>query len=471
MSLLRWVLVLPLVGWLAAPAAAQEVGRKTNVLIIAVDDLNTSLGCYGHPLVKTPNIDRLAKRGVMFSRAYCQYPLCNPSRTSFMSGRRPDTTKIIDNGTPPRTTLGDVVFLNEYFARHGYFTARVGKIYHGTFADASRWDVDENAGPKQKKAGEVALFEQKQKKTKKEKGQQGGIKISWQATNRDDGDEPDGRTARRIAQLLEQNKGRPFFIAAGFHKPHLAFIAPQKYFDMYPPDKIALPKEPPDFRKNVPPLAFTRTPSDDTMTDDEKKQGIAAYYACVSFMDAQVGVILNAMDRLNLWDNTIVILLGDHGFHLSDHGNLWRKMTLFEMSCRVPLIIAAPDGQRGRQSPRLAELVDLYPTLTEYCRLPAPKDLDGASLVPRLSDPDRPWKKAAFTVVARGKNGLGRTVRTERYRYTEWPGGGAELYDHQSDPNEYANLAVDPSQQGTVEELRRILREGWQATRPPGKDK
>jgi uncharacterized sulfatase len=374
-----------------------------------------------------------------------------------LSGRRPDTTKILDNNTPPRTTIGDIPFVFEYFKRHGYFTARVGKILHGRFADAGKWDVSEE--PKGKASKE-------EKKALKEPGE-GALKITWLATNRDDADEVDGMTARRIVQLLEKNKDGPFFIAAGFHKPHLPFVAPKKYFDMYPWEKIQLPRESADVRQGVPPVAYTRTKGDEAMTEKEKKQGIAGYYAATSFMDAQVGLLLDAMDRLGLWENTIVIFFGDHGFHLADHGGLWRKMTLFERATRVPLIIAAPGTKGGVVSPRLAELVDLYPTLTDSCKLPSVEGMEGTSLVPLLEQPDRPWKKGAFTVVNRGKGVQGRTVRTERYRYTEWGSDKlAELYDHDNDPDEYINLAANPSHAATVAELRRLLQEGWRAAVP-----
>jgi iduronate 2-sulfatase len=449
------------------PAQAQQPTRKLNVLLIISDDLNMNVGCYGRTPVKTPNLDRLAARGVRFDRAYTQYPLCNPSRTSFLSGLRPATTKVYDNTTPPRQTIGDVAFLNELFRARGYFTARVGKILHGPFASAAKWDVSDE--PKKKGKNKP-----KQKDARKEgEGvqQQGGLKITWRATERRDDQEPDGVTARRIVGLLEKSKDRPFFIAAGFHKPHLPFVAPKKYFALYPPDKVALPKEPADVRKGVPPVAFTRTKGDDQMTDREKREAIAAYYACVSFMDAQVGVILDALERLGLSDNTVVIFLSDHGFHLSEHGGLWRKMTLFEQSCRVPLIVAAPGARRGAACPRLVELVDLYPTLAELCRLPAPAKLEGTSFVPLLHEPDRPWKKGAFTTVSR-RNGklLGQSVRTERYRYTEWGSQkAAELYDHQTDPQEFRNLANDPGHAQTAAELRRLLHGGWRAALPPAR--
>src|SRR5947209_8528300 len=245
------------------PAQAQQPPRKMNVLLIVSDDLNMSLGCYGHPLVKSPHIDRLAARGVRFDRAYTQYPLCNPSRTSLLSGLRPDATKIIDNGTDPRTQLPDAVWLSDLLRRHGYFTARIGKIFHGAFANTATWDVSENGpGKKGKNKNKEKAPAKKDAAAQKE----GGIKITWRASERKDEEEPDGATARRIVELLEKNKDRPFFIAAGFHKPHLPFVAPKKYFEHYPPAKIVLPKEPVDVRKGVPPLAFTRTKGDEQMT-------------------------------------------------------------------------------------------------------------------------------------------------------------------------------------------------------------
>src|SRR4051812_11069374 len=372
-----WPLIVLLGLLLPALADAGEAPRKLNVLFIGVDDLNTCIGCYGHPLVKTPNIDRLAARGVRFDRAYCQYPLCNPSRTSLLSGRRPDTTKVYLDGTPARANLAGVDMLPEYFRRFGYFTARVGKI-----GGAARWDVALKSGHSEKEGG-VAL------------------KIEWRATKNKDEDEPDGKTARQVVGLLEQHKAKPFFIAAGFGRPHLPFVAPQKYFDLYPPSKVVLPKEPPDVRKHVPAIAFDR--HKETLTEAEGRQATAAYYACVSFMDAQLGLVLDAMDRLKLWDNTVVVFWSDHGFHLGEHGGLWRKAKLFEESARVPFIVAAPGKRKGAVCPRPVELVDVYPTLTQLCGLPLPAGLEGASVVPLLEDPDRPWKKAAFTQVAHGR--------------------------------------------------------------------
>ena len=275
---------------------------------------------------------------------------------------------------------------------------------------------------------------------------------------------------RAIVRLMEQAAGgdKPFFIAAGFTKPHLPWVAPKKYFDLYDPIKIQIPQAPAGDRKDIPPLALTRTISAEKFSDAQKREAIAAYHAATSFMDAQVGLLLDAMDRLRLWDNTVVVFWSDHGFHLGEHEGLWRKMTLFEESTRVPLLVYAPGKRAGVASPRLVELIDLYPTLTALAGLQAPQGLEGTSFVPLLSDPMRPWKRAAFTIVARGR-GMGRTVRTDRYRYTEWDEGreGVELYDHQIDPREYTNLANDPKHGKTVAVLKQLLHQGWQAAAPP----
>jgi len=457
----RDFLPLPLAG---ARALAQTAGR-TNVLFIAVDDLNNRLGCYGDPVVRTPHIDRLATRGVRFDHAHCQYPLCNPSRTSLLSGRRPDSTRVYDNRTPPRTTLGDIAFLPEHFRKHGYFTGRVGKIAHGLYEDAVTWDVSEFA---QRGEGDGRAGVKAQRKQQRAQAE-GGLKLSWTMTDNRDEDEPDGRTARRIVQLMEQNQGKPWFLGAGFHKPHLAWVAPKKYFDLYPPEKMRLPQTPPNDRDDIPPVALTRTAGDEEMTDLDRKKAIAAYHACTSFMDAQVGFLLAALDRMKLWDSTVVLLFGDHGWHLNDHLGLWRKMTVFEESARAPLIVAAPGKKAGVGSPRLVEFVDMYPTLCELCGLEPPGALEGLSMVPLLENPQRAWKKAAFTQVARGRGVMGRSVRTDRYRYTEWGDEKtAELYDHQTDVHEFRNLAGDAGSARVVSEMRRTLRAGWRAALPPG---
>jgi uncharacterized sulfatase len=285
-------------------------------------------------------------------------------------------------------------------------------------------------------------------------------------TENEDADEPDGMIARRAVQILEEHlrtrKDQPFFLAVGFHKPHLPWVAPRRYFEMHDPAEMPLPQTPPDDLEDIPKVALTLRPQEQKMTDEEKRLAIRAYYACVSFMDAQVGVLLDALDRHKLWDNTVIVLWGDHGFHLGEHGGLWRKMTLFEESAGAPLIIAAPniDG-KGKSCDRTVEFVDIYPTLCELCGLPIPKHhLSGKSLVPLLNDPKAKWDKPALTFVRRGKV-LGVSIRTERWRYTEWDEGrmGVELYDHENDPHEWRNLANNPKFADVVKEMKRLMSE------------
>lgn len=458
------------------PSLSQSQRRRFNVLFIAVDDLNRRLGCYGDKLAKTPNIDRLAKYGVVFRRAYCQYPLCNPSRTSLLSGLYPTETKIMDNQTPPRTNIGDIVFLPQHFRQNGYFTARVGKVYHGGMDDPASWDISEEP----RRTVRQRQRQQRRTETRQRKraeawegdfilaglGSTQVAELQWRMTENEDADEPDGMIARRAVQILEEHlrtrKDQPFFLAVGFHKPHLPWVAPRRYFEMHDPAKMPLPQTPPDDLEDIPQVALTLRPQEQKMTDEEKRLAIRAYYACVSFMDAQVGVLLDALDKHKLWDNTVIVLWGDNGFHLGEHGGLWRKMTLFEESAGVPLIIAAPniDG-KGKSCDRTVEFLDIYPTLCELCGLPMPKHhLSGKSLVPLLNDPKASWDKPALTFVRRGKV-LGVSIRTERWRYTEWDEGrmGVELYDHENDPHEWRNLANNPKFADVVKEMKRLMRE------------
>ena len=425
--------------------------RKRNVLFIAVDDLNHSLGCYGHPLVKSPNIDRLAARGIRFERAYCQFPVCNPSRSSLLTGLRPDTTGILNNTTGFRSKLPNVVTLPQLFRKDGYFTARIGKIFHGRkdTDDPLAWDT--TSDPKTTPLGQ--------------KGQgrnltDGNVKwCRWLAAEGDDQDQPDGQVAAEAIRLLEQQRDEPFFIAVGFHKPHDPFIAPKKYFDLYPLESLKLPKDPPDRSpEHAQAIASGWKDEFDRFTEKERREFMRAYYAGISFMDAQLGEIMAAMDRLKLWQNTTVVFFGDHGYHLGERG-WWNKNTLFELSARAPLIIATPGMKhKGATCSGIVEFVDIYPTLADLHGLSAPSNLEGKSFTPLLNDPSRPWKKMAFTQVQRGKI-AGRSVRTERWRYTEWDRGkqGAELYDHKNDPGEYYNLASNPQYEEIVAEHKRLL--------------
>jgi iduronate 2-sulfatase len=448
---------------LVSPAQAQPQ-RKLNVLLITADDLNTRLGCYGDPLVKSPHIDRLASRGVRFERAYCQYPLCNPSRASFLTGLRPDTIRIYENKTHFRETTPDVVTLPQAFRQAGYFVARVGKLYHygvptqiGTdgLDDKESWDLVVNPRGRDKDE-EPKVFSLKP-------GQFGGT-LSWLASDGDDEQQTDGIGAAEAVELLEQNRDRPFFLAVGFYRPHTPYVSPKKYFEMYPPERIPLP--PPDQRTGAPRPAYASShPEQDRMTDEQRREAIRAYFAAITFMDAQVGRVIDALDRLRLRDNTVVVFLSDHGYHLGEHG-LWQKMSIFEGSARVPMIVHLPGAKgNGRPSPRTVELLDLCPTLLDLCGVipSGSRKPDGTNLRPLLDDPAARWDEPAYTQVMRGNEQnrfMGRTVRTEKWRYTEWDEGrrGRELYDYESDPGEMKSLANDPARARVVEQMRQLLR-------------
>jgi uncharacterized sulfatase len=428
-----------------------------NVLLIIADDLRTELGCYGVQAIKTPNIDTLAARGRRFERAYCQYSVCNPSRVSMLTGLRPDATRVLNNTTYFRTTLPDVITLPQLFRKNGYFTASLGKIFHrGQTMRDQRGDMDDPA------SWDVSRYYKSTPVGEKGEGRNlTGGKLEWcrwLAADGTDEDQPDGQIARDAIQLLEEHQHKPFFLAVGFHKPHDPFIAPKKYFDLYPVEKIALP-QPVEGQSPASPLSFGGfKPAFDQFTDRERREFKRAYYAGASFTDAQVGRVLEALDRLHLAESTLVIFLGDHGYHLGERG-WWSKSTLYEFAARAPLIIAGPGVQAaGKSSPRTVEFVDLYPTLADVCSIEPPHPLAGQSLRPLLDDPQAAWEKPARTQVQHGKI-AGRSVRTERWRYTEWDDGkqGAELYDHASDEAEDHNLAADPAHAETIRKLREML--------------
>ncbi|MDO8543189.1 MAG: sulfatase [Opitutaceae bacterium] len=451
---------------LVASAASAAAPSRWNVLYLISDDLNNNLGCYGNPVVKSPNIDRLAARGMRFDRAYCSYPVCNASRTSFLSGRRPDTTGVVDNQTPTRAHLREAVFMPELFRQQGYRTIKVGKIFHtgAEFEDPRSWDVDIRETSRAKNPPVEQILRR-----------QGPDGIVLRAK---DEDTWEGFVARKAVELLTEAAAgnAPFFVAAGFRMPHRPYIAPEKYYALYDPDELKPRAGPREHLAKVPDLALTyRTGINPGFPAERPGDTIAAYYAAISYMDAQVGVVLQALDQLGLWDRTIVVFQSDHGYHLGEHGGLWHKLSLFEECARIPLIVAAP-GRKTGASLRLVESVDLFPTLANLCGLPVREALEGTSFVPLLDDPVQPWKRAAFTVVARprrdgdGKFGdlswLGRTAFDGRWRYTEWPDGGAELYDHHHDPFEYENLAAEPEQRTQLARMKKILGDGWRGARP-----
>jgi uncharacterized sulfatase len=453
--------LLTLVGLLGASGtlARAETAPRPNVLFIAVDDLNISLGCYGHKLVKSPAIDRLAARGVRFDHAYCQFPLCSPSRVSMLTGLRPETTRIFELKTDFRTILPDALTMPQAFQRAGYYVARVGKLFHygvpggiGTAGldDPRSWH--ETVNPR----GRDKDDEHKVTNFTPQRGL--GSALSLLAADGDDEEQTDGQAATAAIKLLEAHREEPFFLGVGFYRPHTPYIAPRKYFDLYPLESIALPHNPPGDPDNIPEPALNIRPANFGLSDAQCRQCIQAYYASISFMDAQVGRLLDALDRLKLAGKTIVVLWGDHGYLLGQHGQ-WMKQSLFEESAQVPLVIAAPGVRgNGQACRRIVETIDLYPTLADLAGIERPENLAGASLRPLLEDPGHPWDRPAYTQVQRG-NFPGRSVRTERWRYTEWDRGakGAELYDHLNDPREFTNLAGDPRRAQVVAELRSLL--------------
>ena len=450
---------------LAILASAAPAADKMNVLFIAVDDMNNDLGCYGHPHVKSPNIDRLAGQGTRFDRAYCQFPLCSPSRTSIMTGLRPDVTQVYDLQKHFRSVMPNVVTLPQLFRNNGYFAARVGKIYHygnpgqiGTngLDDAPSWEQRVNPSGRDK-AEEKQIINYTP-------GRGLGSSLSIMKAEGTDEEQTDGMVATETIKLLEASRNKNFFIAAGFYRPHCPYVAPKKYFDLYPLDQVKMPDGPWDYLKEAPAAALSSTKPWPWfgVTEQQARESLQAYWATISFVDAQVGRLLDALERLELADKTVVVFWSDHGYHVGNHG-LWKKQSLFEKSARVPCIISAP-GQKakGFVSGRTVELVDLYPTLADLCGLEPPADLAGKSLRPLLDDPKAAWDKPAFTQVWRGQFS-GHSVRTERYRYTEWDGGkqGAQLYDYDHDPEEKQNLIADPAQAEVVSQLKKLVADNW----------
>lgn len=446
--------------------------NRPNVLFIAVDDLACSLGCYGDLIAKTPNIDRLASSGVCFQRAYNQLPLCNPTRASILTGLRPDQLKVYDLDRHFRDEVPEVVTLPQAFQKAGYFAARVGKIYHynvpasiGTdgFDDPPSWMQTVNPIGRDKEEEELIFNAEPHRKI--------SGALSWLAADGNDDEQTDGMITTEAIRLMEAKQREPFFLAVGFFRPHTPYVAPRKYFDLYPLDSLRLPFAPTNDRDDIPVAAFAHNcpVPNYSLPKNLLLKATQAYYACVSFIDAQVGRLLDALERLNLAENTIVVFWSDHGYHLGEHNGVWQKRTLFEQGARAPLIVRAPrQAGNGTSSPRVVEFVDIYPTLTGLAGIQAPAGLAGRSLEKLLQNPIAAWDGYAITQILRPADKrlaepvMGCSIRTERWRYTEWAKGkaGKELYDHQADPMEFNNLAVDPDAQavGIINRLQPLLR-------------
>jgi uncharacterized sulfatase len=453
-------------------ALAQKTAKpRMNVLFIASDDLNNSLGCYGHPVVKSPNLDRLAATGMRFDRAYCQFPLCGPSRTSILSGRRPDTTKIWKNEIAVRDTLPNVVTLPQLFRQNGYDSVRFGKMYHMNVPGSvgtNKWDDPEswNTAVSPKGAEQLTAGEGRNVTP----SYPSGNAMQWIAFQGDGKDQADEAASEMAVQTISSHQKQPFFLGLGFLRPHVPHVAPARFFDLYPLSQMKPVVNPANDRDDIPKaseVTLTGRGNDMGMNESDKREALRGYYASISYMDSLVGKVLTALDRTGMADRTMVVFWGDHGWHLGEHFR-WQKRSLFEESARVPMIVRAPGTKgSGKPSRALVELVDLYPTVAGFCGLTAPTECEGQSFLPLLENPGHPWKEAAFTQVAGPGNIEGRAVKTDRYRYIRWTGPepDEELYDHQSDPREFTNLAHNRDSTQLLQRLRSILDRGWRGVK------
>ena len=483
----RFTFLLAIVGSVISTSSVLGAGgARPNVLFIAADDLRNDLGCYGHPLVKTPNLDRLAARGVKFEKAYCQQAVCNPSRASLLTGKRLDKLRIWDLPTHFRSNAPSAVTLPQHFKQNGYFTRSIGKIFHNWIhelqGDPDSWSVPQlyhfanHGADKPQVTGELPP----------------NLASDPKCECRDVPDDAyfDGRIATLAVEALAglKAKNEPFFLAVGFWKPHSPFNAPKRYWDLYDRAEVTLPKNP-DWPKDAPRVAWHNSreilsEKQRPLSEDAIREMRHGYLAAISYMDAQVGRVLDGLARQGLADNTIVVFWSDHGYHLGEQ-TLWAKTSNFELDARVPLIIAAPDLIKGASTDALAELMDLYPTLAEMAGLPTPQAVDGVSLVPVLRDPAEAVREVALTQHSRpayykeAPETMGYSIRTASHRYTEWRDWksgetvATELYDHSADPDETRNLATAPGKKQVVADhaallklLQPIVTPGWKPALP-----
>ena len=481
--------VAALLSQLAFPHANQAAdAERFNVLFIAVDDLRPTLGCYGDTVAVSPQIDRLAARSTVFTRAYCQQAVCSPSRLSLLSGRRPDTIRVWDLKTHFRRAIPDLVTLPQHFKESGYFTQSIGKIYHGSgkpSKDPLSWSVEPILDAVRSPTMRYA--------TPENLAGSGLKRASLEAAEVPDNTYTDGVVCEEAIAAIEsialqpRSRAQPFFLAVGFRKPHLPFCAPQKYWDLYQrreipkPQSIVHPERAPDWatRSWKELEGYTDIPDNGQVSPEQVQRLRHGYYACVSYVDAQIGLLLKRLETLELSNNTVIILWGDHGFHLGEQG-LWTKANNYELATRVPLIISLPGQQHGMQCDRLVELVDVYPTLAEACNLTIPEELEGQSFVPLLKNPNQNWKNCVYSQFPRPRTGsrhsghgdvMGYAVRTSRYRYVEWREWdtkkllATELYDHDSDPLESINISQEIGRAKLIAQLSRLVKDGFSSAR------
>lgn len=474
---------------------SRQKDERPNILFIGVDDLRPELGCYGSDLVKSPNIDRLARQGLVFTRAYCQAAMCNPARSSLLTGMRPDSLRIYDLETHFRKIHPDLVTLPQHFKNYGYESVGIGKIFHGPLPDPISWSRPEPRVPVLYHY--LAPETRARQRNREAAARRQGYSEAWidmylrgpatEAFDAPDNLYWDGAAAEvAVSTLAELRAKQPFFLAIGFAKPHLPFVAPKRYWDLYKREDIPLakngflPKGAPVFAINsLTELAcyedFVQVPNpaEGQLSESQARLLKHGYYACISYVDAQIGCVLNALDRLGLRENTIIVLWSDHGWKLGEHGS-WGKQTNYEIDNRCTLMISIPgQAHRGESTSALVEQVDLFPTLCELAGLKLPPNLEGTSMVPLFQDPGRPWKSAAFSQFARGftYRFMGCSMQTERYHYVEWRDWidgrlvAVELYDHETDPMENVNVADAPDHQELVQQLARQLGAGRRAAR------
>ena len=426
---------------LTSPAVAAD--SRPDVLFIAVDDLNDWVHQFGgHPQAKTPNIDRLAKRGVTFARAYCAAPLCNPSRAALMSGLLPSTTGVYDNPTDWRKVITKIPTLPMHFMRNGYHVAGAGKIYHDSFRRDSDWNE---------------YLEHKKRDPQPKRDDRGVGGIAFAPLDADDSDMQDYESVSYTIDRLNARHDKPFFLACGLHKPHMPWNVPRKYYDMFPLDQIVLPRVLETDLDDIPPagVKIARPQGDhrQILESGRWKDAVQGYLAAIAFADAMVGRLIDALDRSPNRDNTIVVLWGDHGWHLGEKQH-WRKFTLWEEATRAPLIFVAPGVTRPEQvCNRTVDFMSIYPTLTDLCGLSTPSHVQGASFKALLSDPESAWAQPALTTYMFNNH----AVRSEKWRYIRYNDGSEELYDEDKDPMEWTNLAGKPELASVKAELARSL--------------
>ena len=441
-ALLGFVLLLSLILCNETRVEAAETGQP-NVLFIAVDDLNDWISCLGgHPDCKTPNIDRLASRGLLFTNSHCAAPACNPSRAALLTGIRPSSSGVYLNSQPWRPVMQNVVTLPQHFRNHGYQSIGSGKIFHGRYNDYGSWDdyLKQTGDPKPTPA------------VLKDPHSRAGT-IIWGVLEAQDQEMSDYKMANYAIDFLSKPDQKPFFLACGIYRPHMPWQVPRKYYDMYPLDKIQLPNVPEHDLDDIPPAGVRMAkPGGDhakILKTENWRYAVQAYLASIAFADVQVGRVLDALDASPYANNTIVVLWGDHGWHLGEKKH-WRKFSLWEEATRAPLMMVVPGvTQAGTKCHQAIDFMNIYPTLCELCDLPRGDHLDGISMVSLLKDPAQTWERPALTTHGR----LNHAVRDNRYRLIRYQNGDEELYDHSQDPMEWKNLADDPRYAETKQRL------------------